>query len=75
MPTPKPLTPLKRIRLEGNPRHHRYVVAQAIGVTDRTLRNWEEGDSSPNLDQAVKLADFYRVSLDEIAGRSVAKAG
>lgn len=66
---PVPLTPLKRLRLER--RIDRYKVAQKIGVSDKTLGRWEEGLISPPLDDATKLADFYQVTLDELAGRTL----
>lgn len=64
---PIPLTPLKRLRLER--RIDRYKVAEMIDVSDKTLKRWEEGEISPGLDDAAKLADVYHVTLDELAGR------
>lgn len=34
-----------------------------------TLQRWEEGKSSPSIDHASALADFFNVSLDVVAGR------
>lgn len=65
-PTPTPLTALKRNRLER--RIDRCKVAQVIGVSDKTLSRWEEAQDF--LEEVVKLADFYGVSLDELVGRA-----
>lgn len=66
--SPKPLSAMKRIRLEL--RHDRCKVADRIEVSDRTLRNWEEGESSPTIEAAIKLATIYGVTLDQLAGRA-----
>lgn len=34
-----------------------------------TIQRWEEGKSSPSIDHASALADFFGVTLDVIAGR------
>ena len=67
----KPLTSMKLLRLER--RIDRCVVAEAIGVSDRTMARWEEGGNSPPLVDAVKLANLYQVTLDQLAGREVAQ--
>ena len=45
-------------------------VASAIGVTPRAITFYETGDKKPTLDTAIKLADFFDVSLDYLVGRS-----
>ncbi|SFU39348.1 helix-turn-helix domain-containing protein [Alicyclobacillus macrosporangiidus] len=45
-------------------------VASAIGVTPRVITFYETGDKKPTLDTAIKLADFFDVSLDYLVGRS-----
>lgn len=44
-------------------------VAKSIGVSVSTLGSWEQR-AGISLENAWKLADFYGVSLDELAGRS-----
>lgn len=34
-----------------------------------TLQSWREGKSYPSIYHAIALADFFDVSLDELAGR------
>ena len=44
-------------------------VADAIGVGVVSVSNWESGEQGMTFDNAVKVADFYEISLDELAGR------
>lgn len=45
-------------------------VATAIGITPRNVQNFEYGTTSPSLQNAARLADFFNVSLDYLVGRS-----
>jgi len=45
-------------------------VASAIGVPLRTYQRYEYGEREPQLSTLVRIADFYGVSLDYLAGRS-----
>ena len=46
-------------------------LADAVGTTDASVRNWEDGECMPNLSMAVKLADVLQCPLDQLAGRTV----
>ena len=41
-------------------------VAKQLGVTEVTLWNWERGATSPSIANAQRMADLYRIPLDEI---------
>lgn len=43
-------------------------AAKALGVSERTLRNWENGTAMLGFDQALRLADLYGLSIGELAG-------
>jgi len=45
-------------------------VAAAIGVPLRTYQRYEYGEREPQLSTLVKIADFYGVTLDYLAGRT-----
>ncbi|MBQ8851552.1 MAG: helix-turn-helix transcriptional regulator [Oscillibacter sp.] len=45
-------------------------VAAAIDVPLRTYQRYEYGEREPQLSTLVKMADFYGVTLDYLAGRS-----
>ncbi|AEJ44413.1 helix-turn-helix domain-containing protein [Alicyclobacillus acidocaldarius] len=59
---------LRFLRKERNLR--RDDVAAAIGVTPRLITFYETGDKTPSLEAAMKLADFFNVSLDYLVGRT-----
>lgn len=42
-------------------------VADAVGVTRRTVSNWELGQGSPALDKTAELAWLYGVTIDDLA--------
>lgn len=44
--------------------------AEASGFPKRRIQSWENGERNPTFDDACKLADFLKVSLDELAGRT-----
>ena len=56
-------------------REHRHLsqtaVANEIGIALRTYQYYERGEREPQLSTLIRLADFYRVPLDELVGREV----
>ena len=46
------------------------AVAKSLGIGMRAYQYYEYGEREPKLSTLVKLADFYGVSLDYLAGRS-----
>ena len=44
-------------------------VADALGITLRRYGNWEREDREINLRDAIRLADLFGCTLDELAGR------
>ena len=55
-------------------REHRHLsqtaVANEIGIALRTYQYYERGEREPQLSTLIRLADFYRVSLDTLVGHS-----
>ena len=45
-------------------------VAREFGVVVRAYQRYEYGQREPQLSTLVKMADFYGVTLDYLAGRS-----
>ena len=45
-------------------------VASAVGVPLRTYQRYERGENEPQLSTLIRIADFYGVTLDYLAGRS-----
>lgn len=44
-------------------------LAEQCQVSRQAVTKWETGESTPALDKLCMLADFYDISIDEIAGR------
>ncbi|GHU60653.1 hypothetical protein AGMMS49975_29720 [Clostridia bacterium] len=45
-------------------------VAEAVNVQTNSLQQFEYGKLKPSLDTLIKIADFFGVSLDYLAGRA-----
>ncbi len=43
-------------------------LGKILGVSGQTILNWENSIHSPNVDQLIKLADFFDVSIDYLVG-------
>lgn len=50
-------------------------VARSVGATYSTCPRWFDGRSVPRLDEAMRLADYFGISLDELVGRSTTRLG
>nr|DAN48709.1 MAG TPA: Repressor protein CI [Bacteriophage sp.] len=46
-----------------------YALSKKLGISDTAVYRWRDGVASPTLDLASKVADFFGVTLDELAGR------
>ena len=45
------------------------AAAQQMQIGSRTYQYYESGEREPQLSAVVRMADFYDVSLDYLAGR------
>lgn len=45
-------------------------LAEIVGVKRRIIFMYEKNDSKPSYDVLIALADYFRVSLDYLVGRS-----
>lgn len=45
-------------------------IADALGVTVGNVQKFEYGTARPKLENVIKLADFFNVSLDYLVGRT-----
>lgn len=52
-----------------------YSFADAFGISQSTIGNWEAGKREPNFDTMQRLADFFGVSVDYLLGRESAPDG
>lgn len=54
------------VRLRENALLSRKALAHKLGVTDRTVRRWETGASTPEIDVRADLADALKCSVAEV---------
>lgn len=46
------------------------VLAKEIGVTRQTISKWELNETTPDLKQAIKLAELFKISVDELVNEN-----
>lgn len=51
-----------------------YELAARMGVKASSVSAWESGDSTPTVQNLMKLADIFQCSIDEVLGRKSASA-
>lgn len=44
-------------------------LAEECQISRQAIAKWESGESIPTIEKLIFLADFYKVSLDELVGR------
>lgn len=44
-------------------------LSEAVGIPQTTLFGYEMGRCEANVENLIKLADYYHVTLDELVGR------
>lgn len=45
-------------------------LEDVINTSNQNISNWEVGRSSPNIEYLIALADYFKVSIDYLVGRS-----
>lgn len=48
-------------------------LAEALNMTPAAVSKWETGAAVPDLDTLIALADYFRVSMDDLLGRTLEK--
>lgn len=43
-------------------------LGQVLGITQQMVSNYEKESSQPNIELLVKMADFFKVSIDALVG-------
>jgi len=62
---------MNRIReLRENKGLRQVDVADATGIDQKTLSNYETGKTNPDSYALICLAEFFRVSIDYLVGRT-----
>ena len=55
---------IKTLRKENNLTQEQ--LAEALGVSNRTVSRWETGSNIPDLDMLIILADYFDVEIKEL---------
>ena len=64
---------LKRLR---NQHHYtQEMLAEKLDVSRQVIAKWERGDSTPDLNFCVKLAELYGVTLDNLVNYNEKETG
>jgi len=45
-------------------------LAEAVGIDQRTISNYETGKTNPDSEALIKLANFFGVTIDYLVGRT-----
>jgi len=48
----------------------RVMLSQLCGLPNSSIRRYERGEAKPNMDSLVAIADYFRVSIDYLVGRT-----
>jgi AbrB family looped-hinge helix DNA binding protein len=51
------------------------TAAEKIGVSRQALAKWEAGESMPEIDKCMRIAELYHVSLDDLVNYSQKESG
>ena len=58
---------IKQLRLEKNITQKE--LASLIGVSQRLISNYENNSATPTVENLIKIADIFKVSLDFLTDR------
>lgn len=58
---------LKEMRLENEITQKQ--LAEKTKISQQAISNWENNQRTPNILECIILADFYKISLDELVDR------
>lgn len=62
---------IKKLREENN--ISQLELSEVLGISQQALSKWENGKTQPDNDSLIKLANFFRVSIDYLLGISESK--
>lgn len=60
---------LRLLRKSHN--YNQIDIAEAIGIARQTYSNYETGKRTPDADLAVKIAEFYHISIAELLSPAI----
>lgn len=48
--------------------YSQFQLGKLIGVTDKAISKWENGDARPRFEHCIRLAEILDISFDELIG-------
>ena len=48
------------------------ALGKAVGVSDVAVMKWKRGEAAPSLENAVNIARYFGISVDDLAGNKLA---
>ena len=60
-------TKIKKLRTENG--LTQAALGERLGISAKIISKWENGESLPLCEHLPKLADAFRISIDELFGR------
>ncbi len=60
---------LKELRIKHN--ISQAEMAKILNVSQKSISNYENGLSDPNIETLKKIADFFRITIDSLVGHEV----
>ena len=63
---PKIILALNLLRLRYQSGKGQTEVAKCLGINQKNLSQWEQGDIAPSLRYLIALAKFYGVTIDQL---------
>ena len=64
---------LKSLRKKNQYTHEE--IAEKINVSRQSVAKWENGESNPDIESCIKLANLYNVKLDDLVNHSEEETG
>lgn len=50
-------------------------LSKIVNTTQDTISLWEKGKSAPNIEDIIKLSDYFKISIEELIGIEKDKSG
>jgi len=62
--------PVRLRRLRAREGKSQVLLSQLCGLPNSSIRRYERGEAKPNMDSLIAIADYFRVSIDYLVGRT-----
>ena len=60
---------MKLKELRNKQRLSQRELSIELNIPEQTLYSWENQSRQPNIENLIKIADYYHITLDELVGR------